>query len=678
MKNKVLRSAAIVLVFAFVLSLIACGKGNAPQKVNEKNTDVPIASGDFTSPSSTPVPTPAPTIDPAMYRQDEGVTRTDIEVSGIGNISPLGGGKFACCISDYEKNTTYVSIYDTVSHEVTASYDYPDLIFSLDGYMHDGGSFVCRDIGNKCCYIVDSADGKLVRVDVPDINALFSRDCKTCFYVDEVTALVMQMDVESGKTSAVDLSSPLRFLSIDAMSDDGRIVGRVSKSPYNYNYGIAVFALETGEIELLRNSMLNVHDGCTTNLTFASYGLSGVDNDENTSLVYLWEDTLRQVKLPSGTETQLEFYPIENSDYYISVRYPMDESTDPEDHGESYIYRYGDSLDRIALSEYGIEGGISNFCYMKAEELLVGFADTEDGFSVIIVDPLRCEFEKQSDSYQVNGVADIDEEVLNAYAEALNPPLESSKYDYLRKRADEIEARFSVRIMLANQGFVAFEDENPYELKHSSILGDKELARIENALDELEKALGSYPLGFFEQYKDVTGEAGLIFAFFGSISNAAAFTSEARTNQCIAFDISITSLEGTIYHEIWHTIENIITLKDPNAFSDEAWSVFNPEGFEYYNDYSAYYTQPDSGKYTYFGDRTEGVYFTDAYGRTNGKEDRARIMEYRMFSPKQAALMLEYEPLRAKYEYMCEKIRTFFDIPDDVIPSWEADPNGHK
>lgn len=678
MKNKVLRSAAIVLVFAFALSLIACGKGDAPQKVNEKNTDAPIASSDFTSPS----PTPAPTIDPAMYRQDESVTRTDIEVYSIGNISPLGNGKFACCNSDYEHNITYVSIYDAVSNEVTASYDYPDLIFTLDGYEHDGGFFVCRDNSNNCCYIVDSADGKLVRADVPDINVLFSRDCKTCFYVDDVTALVMQMDVESGETSAVDLSSPLRFISIDAMSDDGRIAGRVSKSPYNYDYGIAVFDPETGEIELLRNSMLNVLDSCTTNLTFASYGLSGVDNDENASLVYLREDTLRQVELPSVMETQLEFYPIENSDYYSSVRYPMDESPDSEDHGESYIYRYGETLDRIALSEYGIEGGISNFCCMKDEELLVGFADTEDGFSVIIVDPLRCEFEKQSDSYTVQGVADIDEKVLNAYAEALNPPLESSKYDYLRKRADEIEERFSVRIMLANQGFVVFEDENAYELKHSNILGDKELARIENALDDLEKALSSYPVGFFEQYKAVTGEVGLVFAFFGSISNdlwgSVAFASTARENQCIALDISITVLEGTIYHEIWHTIENIITLKDSNAFSDEVWSVFNPEGFEYYNDYTEYYTQTDSEKYTYLGDRTDGVYFTDAYGRTNGKEDRARIMQNMMSSSEQAALMLEYEPLRAKYAYMCEKIRDAFDIPADIIPSWEAVLNGQK
>lgn len=677
MKNKVLRSAAIVLIFAFALSLIACDKGDAPQKVNEKNTDAPIASSDFTSPS----PTPAPTIDPAMYRQDEGVTRTDIEVCSIGNISPLGGGKFACCISDYEKNTTYVSIYDTVSHEVTASYDYPELIFTLDGYVHDGGSFVCRDNENKCCYIVDSADGKLVRADVPDVNALFSRDCKTCFYVDEVTALVMQMDVESGKVSAVDLSSPLRFISIDAISDDGRIAGRISKSPYNYNYGIAVFDPETGEIELARKSMLNVLDSCTTNLTFNSYGLSGIDNDMNASIVYWQEDTPRQVSLPTYEETQLDFYVIENSDYYISVRYPMDESTDPEDHGESYIYRYGETLDRIALSEYGIEGGISNFCYMKEEKLLVGFADTEDGFSVIIVDPLCCEFEKQSDSYTVHGVADIDEEVLNAYAEALNPALESSKYDYLRKRANEIEARFSVKIMLANQSFVVFEDENAYELKHSNILGDKELAYIANALDELEKALSSYPVGFFEQYKNVTSEAGLVFALFGNIANdvgSIAFASEARTNQRIALDVSITSLEDTVYHEIWHTIESIIAIKDPNAFSDEAWNVFNPEGFEYYNDYSAHYTQMDSGKYTYFGDRTSGVYFAEAYGRTNGKEDRARIMEYMMSSPIQAALMLEYEPLRAKYAYMCEKIRVAFDIPSDIIPSWEAELNGQK
>ncbi len=678
MKNKVLRSAAIVLVFAFALSLIACGKGDEPQKVNEKNTDAPIASSDFTSPS----PTPAPTIDPAMYRQEECVTRTDIEVYSIGSISPLGEGKFACCNYDFEKNTTHVSIYDAVSNEVTASYEYPELIFTLDGYAHDGGFLVCRDDSNSCCYILDSADGKLVRVDVPDVNALFSRDCKTCFYVDEVTALVMQMDVESGKSSPVELSSPLRFISIDAMSDDGKIAGRVSKSPYNYDYGIAVFDPKTGEIELLRNSMLNVHDSCTTNLTFASYGLSGVDNDENASLVYLGEDTQRQVVLPSVMETQLEFYPIENSDYYISVRYPMDESSDSEDHGESYIYRYGDSLDRIALSEYGIEGGISNFCCMKAEELLIGFADTADGFSVIIVDPLRCEFEKQDDSYQVNGVADIDEEVLNAYAEALNPPLESSKYDFLRKRADEIEERFSVRIMLANQGFVVFEDENAYELNHSNILGDKELARIENALDELEKALSSYPVGFFEQYKAVTSGVGLVFAFFSSTSNdlwgSVAFASTARENQCIALDISITVLEGTIYHEIWHTIENIITLKDSNAFSDEAWNVFNPEGFEYYNDYTGYYTQTDSDKYTYFGDRTDGVYFTDAYGRTNGKEDRARIMQNMMSSSEQAASMLEYEPLRAKYAYMCEKIRDAFGIPADIIPSWEAVLNGQK
>ncbi|MGN0536779.1 MAG: hypothetical protein ACI4M3_02235 [Acutalibacteraceae bacterium] len=157
--------------------------------------------------------------------------------------------------------------------------------------------------------------------------------------------------------------------------------------------------------------------------------------------------------------------------------------------------------------------------------------------------------------------------------------------------------------------------------------------RIENALDQLETALKSYPEGFIQQlrfnnYKKIkiSFVTALTSAVEGTISSAAAFVDLHDDYINVVFDVDQIR-PADVYHELSHVIDSKLEFANQSnrmSYSETAWEALNPSDFNYIS-YTAYesYTSDEYYKYLY----GESQYFVNNYSFTAPTEDRATILE---------------------------------------------------
>lgn len=101
-------------------------------------------------------------------------------------------------------------------------------------------------------------------------------------------------------------------------------------------------------------------------------------------------------------------------------------------------------------------------------------------------------------------------------------------------------------------------------------------------------------------------------------------------------------------HEIMHSMEQ---NSDSETIFPE-WKKFNPKGFKYADSYA----KGTDGKYTIFDSDENEKYFFDAYSKTNAMEDRARVFENMLAPKKEDCTINEYPRLKAKAQYIKERI----------------------
>ena len=85
------------------------------------------------------------------------------------------------------------------------------------------------------------------------------------------------------------------------------------------------------------------------------------------------------------------------------------------------------------------------------------------------------------------------------------------------------------------------------------------------------------------------------------------------------------------------------------------WENLNPEGCEYFSDYTSYLTE-DVSQYL----REEDRVFIDAYSMCYPREDRARIMEYACMEGN--SHYFQSETMQNKLKTLCEGIRKAFGL----------------
>jgi len=240
----------------------------------------------------------------------------------------------------------------------------------------------------------------------------------------------------------------------------------------------------------------------------------------------------------------------------------------------------------------------------------------------------------------------------------------------LYDRAAAMSEAYGVQIHIAEQGKLDDEAWKAERVYDEALIG--------SALTQLEAVLSVYPDGFLSQLRYGSQQAVHVFLVGyvsdGSIpENSSGFTSytgfalQRTAGNIIAIDITQPGqLEKTIHHELAHLIDYRLAfdanLRPEALFSEETWSLYNPEDFAYPN---RRYDLPAS---MYRQDYD--LYFVDFYSRTNAFEDRARILEYALVG---SDWIFSSAPVRLqKLQYLADCIRDAFDTagwPEETV--WE-------
>lgn len=243
----------------------------------------------------------------------------------------------------------------------------------------------------------------------------------------------------------------------------------------------------------------------------------------------------------------------------------------------------------------------------------------------------------------------------------------------LQNQADDLGIKNGVDIHIGVDVKKCPKDIYEYKVSNNVI-------RIEKMLKVLEKALGKYPKGMLAQLGTNEYEGGRLQIYLaGGIMptdetgiNSIGIQNTIDNETFLVLDInSFGDLENTIYHEIFHAIENHLNWDETAYFDYDVWDSLNPEGFEYDFDYKA---NEENYNYDYIVDDTEHeCYFIDTYSKSFPNEDRARIMEYAMLDDgDDRKSKIKEAGIQAKLKYICEQVRKGFDTtgwPEKT--SWE-------
>jgi hypothetical protein len=235
----------------------------------------------------------------------------------------------------------------------------------------------------------------------------------------------------------------------------------------------------------------------------------------------------------------------------------------------------------------------------------------------------------------------------------------------LYQRAQALSQRFGVDIRIAEQCALN------YSHYQAEALTDP--FSIRYALNVLERALGSYPEGFFRQLlwgdlrnirielvSNLRGQDN-IDTHPGSIG---AFAQASSDHYLIVFEGDFLA-PRTVYHEISHVIDKRLewdaALRPWALFSEEGWLSLQPEGFRYAYSYvdipDAILAYENSG------------YFVSSYAMTFPTEDRATLMSLIMSDK---TVLRENPGMAEKMRYYSACIRDCFNTEGwPETTSWE-------
>ncbi len=211
-------------------------------------------------------------------------------------------------------------------------------------------------------------------------------------------------------------------------------------------------------------------------------------------------------------------------------------------------------------------------------------------------------------------------------------------------------------------------------------------ALVKRSLDQVERVLGYYPEGYFDQllFDDFYGLDLYLVAYSAVAMGYTSFgpqdpengTDMTRVRHFVCIDcedLLIDNMSNTLPHELAHVADRRLSYvsehEDGHLFSEEAWSALNPEGFVYPYDDEELTNEIIEQHVEYL------EYFSNSYAMQNPLEDRANLMGY-LSSAAMGDSELNpdryFEPCIIKMEFYLRCLRDAFDTsswPEKTL--WE-------
>ncbi len=562
-------------------------------------------------------------------------------------------------IYDYALGELHVIYMDPISMEIFAEmsilaqeYSTSISIGPNDTLLISSVTYNSIDIYDKNFTLLNSfyPPESVIFSDFPSISS----DRKYAYYSDEIGSVCYRMSLDTGISEAVLSFDTNRYSK--TVSDIIRFGNReiLILSVYDcITYESSDDYYDTATFEFIQNLPLHVHfEACGS-----GYGCNIYD--QVTQLIYLPEPNKDSAK---------EIFP-KNSDEYYAYWFIPDNRLltfitvdDPEDalFNQSRIRVYDLTTGKCAYetnvlfntdsTEYS-GGYISNIMYSPKYNAIMGiFRGMEHTFFL---------WDLNNDSSRSS------DETIYTDKYYSSDEINTDGINAMKAIANELGIKYGVNIRIADETRTDTGDYFAEQVFQPTL--------IRNALTILDEALSNYPKDFFYQLQnedDVPLEINLSGTIspvdgYDSISNAVGLHNYNLGNQYIILDINNQYLlETTIYHEIFHAIDWIVSYN--SIWFDNDWNTLNPKDFEYDYGYNSNENNNDT-TYLYYTD--EG-YFIDIYSKSYPNEDRARIMENAMAGNH---YYFESEGLYRKLSYICKALREVFSVDTwGETTCWEA------
>lgn len=575
--------------------------------------------------------------------------------AALSGMCAVTGSKAAVCWTDSDSVTT-VQLIDTESDSVEKE-------ISLDGEWVIKPQRFCDkrialcDREHNAWRFLTSGLADIGAAQTENSDGYFSYDAKSYYFMRD--DILYRQELENGEISRVELDYDLRFLDIVAFDSAGsRMILQFYLSPYGSECGTAMLDPVTGKFTMLRADRYQAEfQGeavCLMSFDEKSMGYSVLSGTGEGSFSF--------VDAGIFLDLSSEIYGIADAPYLIGTRSEI-----------TTLYSVSEKLRACRLADCGIPGEMFQVCFLPEKNTLLGAVFAGGAYSLYVIEPEKLSFEDIADAASVASPMTVNDALAQSCIDKTSGDEVAQTLSQARQRADEIEDKYGVRILLSSQCAEAAQ-QCEFKITLSDALGaDEELGSISAALTCLYRVMALYPEGFFAQMKNSSGDGGVRFLLVEAIDSGygtVGCTYERFKWQNIALDIrNAYSMDGIVCHEIWHATENHILSRDWSAFAVDDWAQYDPQGFSYYEDYSE--NDPDARRWTYYSGGDEGIYFVDSYSRVNAKEDRARIMEYFMTRDDDAQELIKAPAIEKKLRHMSRAIRDNFDTSGWENVRWE-------
>lgn len=657
--------------YRIIVCLLLClallwGCSAEPDTEKEETTQPTVeTTAAVTEPEPSTEATTLPT-EPEPTLPQEAVTDYP-QVSSPGYISVMSvtDTKVAVVLSEYDEEyneTRYLQILDLATGEVSQSGLMDDGLY-LAERVEGQDLLLVEDIPENRYLLLDETLTAVRTVDVPVLYGYFTPDLLSYYYLqgDKLTVY----DVASGTSSHVEWAGQLHLSYLSGYdSENNVLLGSLSTDPYSYDAVGVALDLQNQKI-LTLNSLTGVQSLAADGIMTHEF-----DYDKGqTDLYYYAYGSDAYQYVPGDRFAQGDCYVsfVPGTNYLLLNRFgEMDGEYSTE------FMRLGATLSVSDTLVQALPGRLESATALHDGSLLCSYLNPEGNFSLALVRPEEFAFEP------VTGIQDSDIPVLDLqlqeqYELLWQGPALSPELAEVRALADAIEEEFGITVLLSAQCERPARQCDFPIVTTDQVTWMDEQWYIRDALHILRRTLELYPEGFFRQFCWEQSNNGILVLLVEDIqsdNNAIGVSYYMSNWYPIAVDITSYDLMTTYCHELWHATENFITDHDYEIFGNGAWEGMNPDGFFYSYDTTLDYIYET--EWTYFdGWYGSDSYFVDSYGRTNAKEDRARLMEYIMACEEEARSMMEAPALYAKAGYLCEAVRKVFDTDGWENVWWE-------
>lgn len=553
----------------------------------------------------------------------------------------LGDGKVAASRNYYDRTSgKYVNtlqlldVYtDTVLLEI-----HNDTTLELCPQRFPDGQILTADPDALQFHVYDQALTLQQTIPVPSTDGFFSYDRQSYYFLEG--DCFCRMDVSTGSYACRKLDHDLRLETlVDIHPTEDLLIARAYRNAYTDNCVLAVIDADTGAIRLLSDRLTHLW---ATGDTFYGVGMNETAYGYDVYAGTFSDAPVTKLEADQIGDDQMGWSVLPGS-HYLVRRFAPDE--DPRN-TQIFDLKNGTKVD---LDTYGYIDCTFGATWLHEEQLILGFYEKGDYFIPVLLDPKAMTFQEGPTPQATDWPGNVDPTLIQSYLHTVEGPTLDSALTQVRTQADQLEERYGVHILLAQQ------TELPCLHADRQAQTVTDPAQLSAALETLDHALSQYPAAFFAPFRTGAADTGVYFCLTGPIDGplpTTGFTALLRQRHILGLDVTASDLEKTIHHELWHAIESHLST---HRFDTAAWQKCNPSGYRYYGKYDSGYL--DLNKWTYTGGNGTSAHFIDAYARISPREDRARIWEALLTGD---TAPLEATPIAAKLELMLTTMASTF------------------